>query len=146
MTNYFQVKSMQNLLVRKYFYLWLAEFWTVLIAFLCLTSFKKLPSIGVKSADKYVHFTFYFVFTILWFLYFNNKPSNSNKSSKALVLKVFLASFFYGVFIEIAQSLFTTTRKGDLLDVIANTTGALGAVFILVLWGHYFTKKDIQIK
>lgn len=146
MTNYFQAKSMQNLLVRKYFYLWLAEFWTVLIAFLCLTSFKKLPSIGVKSADKYVHFTFYFVFTILWFLYFNNKPLNSNKSSIALVTKVFFVAVLYGIGIEIAQSLFTTTRKGDVLDVIANTSGALGAVFILVLWGHYFIKKDIQIK
>jgi VanZ family protein len=79
-------------------------------------------------------------------LYFNNKSSNRNNPSKVLVLKVFLASFFYGVLIEIAQSLFTTTRKGDVLDVIANTTGALGAVSILVLWGHYFTNKDIQIK
>ncbi|KAB1156206.1 VanZ family protein [Flavobacterium luteum] len=137
---------MQNLLVRKYFYLWLAEFWTVLIAFLCLTSFKKLPSIGVKSADKYVHFTFYFVFTILWFLYFNNKKLNSNDSSKALVTKVFFVAVLYGIGIEIAQSLFTTTRKGDVLDVIANTSGGLIAVFLVVVWSRFYKKKDNQIK
>lgn len=137
---------MQNLLVRKYFYLFLAEFWTLLIAFLCLTSFKKLPSIGVKSADKYVHFTFYFVFTILWVLYFKNKPSKTNPSLNSLVIKVFVASVVYGIGIEIAQSVFTTTRKGDVMDVIANTTGALFAVVIVKLWSRFYLKEHNKMK
>ena len=45
-----------------------------------------------------------------------------------------LFSFFYGIAIEIMQGLFTTTRSADVLDVLANVTGAiLASVTILVL-------------
>ena len=125
--NYFQVKHIKNLLEPKYFYLWLAELWTLIIAFLCLVSFKKLPSLGVKSADKYVHFTFHFIFTILWVLYLLNKDSNENKVMKTILIKIFLASLVYGILIEIAQSFFTATRQGDVLDVMANATGSIAS-------------------
>ena len=139
LTNYFQVKHIKNLLAHKYFYLWLAEFWTLVIAFLCMVSFKKLPSIGISGADKYVHFTFHFVFTLLWFLYFNTK--NKNESTVKLLFKVFLASLFYGIIIEISQSLFTTTRQGDIFDVFANASGSIVAVIIIFIY-KYTTKKN----
>lgn len=143
MTNYFQVKHIKNLLAHKYFYLWLAEIWTLTIAFLCLVSFKKLPSFGVKSADKYVHFTFHFVFTILWAMYLIKKESDKNKILKTILIKVFLASLVYGILIEIAQSLFTTTRQGDILDVMANATGSIIAVLFLSINDFVFYKKKI---
>jgi VanZ family protein len=118
-------------LAHKHFYLWLAEFWTLLIAVLCLENSKKLPSIGIKSADKYVHFTFYFVFTILWFLYLIKKNNYIKKTVSLVLIKVFLAALFYGVLIEIAQTLFTVSRKGDVLDVLANTTGSVFAVILI---------------
>lgn len=141
--NYFQVKHIKNLLAHKFFYLWLAELWTLLIAFLCLVSFNNLPSVGIQSADKYVHFTFHFVFTILWFLYLKKKYS-IRKPLKEIVLKVFLASFLYGVLIEIAQSLFTATRQGDVLDVLANTSGTISAILVIMLYVTFFNKEKLD--
>lgn len=40
-------------------------------------------------------------------------------------------SFLFGFLIEIAQFLFTKTRGFDLLDVLANTTGAFVAVLLI---------------
>lgn len=135
--NYFPVKHIKNLLAHKYFYLWLAEFWTLLVAFLCLVSFNKMPSVGLPSADKYVHFTFHLVFVMLWFLYYNSKKPND----KRVLLKVFVASLLFGISIEIAQELFTTTRKGDFFDVLANTSGAILAVAAVVFYKAYFKAK-----
>ena len=145
LTNYFQVKHIKNLLGHKYFYLWLAEIWTLLIAFLCLVSFNNLPSVGIKSADKYVHFTFHFVFTVLWFLYLKRKNSDKNSTLKTMLMKVFLASVIYGIFIEISQSLFTKTRHGDVLDLIANASGAIAAVLVLFFINASSIKNKIKM-
>ena len=59
----------KNSLVLKKGWLSLAIAWTAIIAFLCLVSFNDLPTIKVKSADKYVHVTFHFVFVLLWGFY-----------------------------------------------------------------------------
>ena len=149
MMNYFQVKHIKNLLEHKYFYLWLAELWTLFIAYLCLTSAKDLPNVelinkmGLQSIDKYVHFTLHFVFSTLWFQYLKNKESNKNKPLQGILAKVLLASFIYGVLIEIAQSLFTTTRQGDVIDVMANTSGAIVAIGLLFLRFSYFKKEKV---
>lgn len=136
--NYFQAKPIKRLLAHKFFSLWIAEIWTIIIAFLCLVQFGNLPRVGVKGADKYVHFTFYFVFTILWFLYFKNK----NGTVKSNLLKVFFLALLYGVLIELAQSFFTLTRKADIWDVLANATGAFFAI-VAILFYNTFLKKDI---
>ena len=46
-------------------------------------------------------------------------------------------SIFFGIAIEIAQALFTTTRKGDLVDVLANLSGAILAVCIILFFNKY---------
>lgn len=141
--NYFQVKHIKNLLAHKYFYLLLAEIWTLSIAFLCLISFNTLPDFGVKSADKYVHFTFHFGFTILWVLYLITKKSDTKQILKSVLIKVFIASLLYGIVIEIAQSLFTTTREGDVFDVLANTSGSITAVLLVLIYTSTFFKSRI---
>ncbi len=116
-----------NLLVLKKTLFVLALCWTVLIAFLCLVKFGKLPNIPVSGADKYVHFTFHFVFTFLWGCYVWTK----NKSAELKpIIKVSLVSFGYGIVIEFLQETFTTTRHADVFDVMANTAGALTALAI----------------
>jgi VanZ family protein len=127
---------MQRLLVHKKTYFSIASLWTILVTYLCLVSFSNLPSLGIGNADKYVHFTFHFIFTLLWFLYFNVKKVEQKKS----LIVVFFASLFFGIAIEIAQTLFTTTRKGDVLDVLANTSGAIIAVLVLVLYNKYIKR------
>lgn len=114
-------------MAHKKFWLALAMGWTLVIAVLCLVSFKKLPSVKLHDVDKYVHAAFHCIFTLLWFMYVRNIASKP-------LLKVFLGSLFYGGLIEILQGVLTTTRKADLEDVAANTFGALFAVIMLLLF------------
>jgi VanZ family protein len=107
----------------------LAIGWTLLIAFLCLITFNDLPDIEVKSADKFIHVLFYFVLTMLWGLHSMLKLSGIRISK--IVLFVIL-SICYGILLEILQGTLTTTRHADVLDVLANSTGALLALLVFV--------------
>lgn len=104
--------------------------WTLLIAFLCLISFGDFPTVSVKSADKYVHVTFYFVLIMLWGFYSKLKQ-NEIKIGKIVILV--LVSLFYGILIEFLQETLTTTRQADVMDVLANFSGALLALITFAL-------------
>jgi VanZ family protein len=131
----FQVNLTKNLLVPKQFYFWAALFWTGLIFFFCLIKSSDIPAVQIANLDKVVHSFFHFVFTSLWFLYFK-KQLNSFNFFKPLALS-FTFSVFFGIAIEIAQALFTTTRKGDWIDVVANMSGAALAVCIILFLNKY---------
>ena len=118
-------------MVHKNIYLSVALFWTCSILFLCLASFNNLPDVGIENADKYVHFTFHFVFVNLWFLYFNSK---NYKNSFKLILFLFSTSFLLGILIELAQQAFTTSRKGDVFDIFANTVGAFSGLILILIF------------
>jgi len=112
-------------------YFWAAALWTVFITVCCLVSIKNFESVPVNDGytDKYVHCTFYFIFTMLWFFYFRLIKPGDNRKQRLLV---FLLAVVFGIIIEICQQLFTTDRSADITDVAANTTGS--AIAILVLW------------
>lgn len=132
------MKTIKHLLEHKKGYLFLAVFWTLFIAYLCLTDFNKLPNIKIGGLDKSVHFILHFFFTLFWYLYLSSMKS----SKKNLILYVFIASVLYGSLIEIAQGLFTTTRKADVLDVFANSIGAVLASLAIHLKLYFFKKVD----
>ncbi|WP_281297422.1 VanZ family protein [Flavobacterium limnophilum] len=90
-----------------------------------------LPTISVLYLDKAIHATFHFVFTVLWFLFLKKKLDTSN-SYKPLVVS-FILSFFFGIAIELMQKFFTTTRSADIIDELANLTGATLAVVAIVV-------------
>ena len=108
----------------------LAIGWTVVIAVLCLLKFSKLPSFGVSGVDKYVHFTFHFVFTLLWGFYYWLKQ---NELKLQNLVQIVIISLSYGILIEILQETLTTTRHADIFDVLANLTGATVAFGLFVL-------------
>ena len=108
----------------------LAVGWTLLIAVLCLVKFTDLPSIGVSGADKYVHFTLHFVFTMLWGYYLWLKL---NEIALTKIIFVVTSSLCYGILIEILQETLTKTRRADIFDVVANFSGALGALLLFIL-------------
>jgi VanZ family protein len=121
----------KTLLGHRLVYFWSAQLWTLFVASLCLMNGTNLPRVGIKGADKYVHFCFHFVFALLWFLYFFLKTKRLVYS----VLLVFAFSLFFGIGIELSQAYFTSNRKADVLDVAANTVGALTALsFMLILY------------
>ncbi len=117
----------KNLLVLKKTILVLAVCWTILIAFLCLITFSKLPSLGVSGADKYVHFTFHFIFTLLWGYY---SWLIQNKTELKKIITIVFISILFGILIEFMQEVFTVTRRADVLDVLANLAGATAAFLV----------------
>lgn len=120
------------------FYFWAASLWTAGIAVSCLISMKNFEQANVvEGTDKYVHSTFYFVLAILWYQYLRRKQTETSKPK--LRGYVLLGAFLFGVLIEICQGAFTKDRSADMMDVIANTSGALLA--ILLLWSIQRLKK-----
>ncbi len=103
--------------------------------YFCLAQLNNVPFKGVSNLDKVVHSFFHFVFTLLWFLFFQ-KQFKTIKNTKPLLVSLVL-SVFFGISIEIAQELFTTTRHADVFDVLANTSGALIAVVAIAFFSKY---------
>ncbi|GGB70045.1 hypothetical protein GCM10007424_07490 [Flavobacterium suaedae] len=101
---------------------------------------EKLGSVNnfkIPYKDKYGHFAFYFVFTLLWATYLKTKFRINPKKARVNAL---LAAVIYGTFIEVLQGLFTNgKRQSDFLDVVFNTLG--GLVAVLVLWLLHRDKK-----
>lgn len=127
----FQANLTKNLLVLKKLFFFTALCWTGIIAFLSLVQLNNVPLGNIPNIDKYVHAFFHFWFTSLWFL-FLKKQINNTSSFKPLAIS-FMLSVFFGITIEILQELCTTTRKAELLDVLANVTGATLAVIVILL-------------
>lgn len=87
-----------------------------------------MPKIGLENSDKYVHFIFYFVLTILLFLNIIVK----NNFCKAIFGSILIA-VFYGIIIEGIQEALTSTRKAEWRDVLFNSLGSLAAALVLIL-------------
>jgi VanZ family protein len=124
--------------VLKQLFFWVAIFWTGIISFFCLVQLNDVPFKSVSNLDKLVHAFFHFVFTLLWFLFFNLHLSKT-KSAKPLLISLLL-SFVFGISIEILQEGITATRHADVFDVLANLFGATSAMAWIVLWNR-FTKR-----
>jgi len=125
--------------VLKQLFFWIALLWTFVIVFFCLIKASNIPdvSMSIPNLDKIVHAFFHFSFTILWFLFFKKHYKEAN-SNKLLIITVLL-SISFGIAIEILQELFTTTRKADVFDVLANFSGAMLASGLLL----YLKKTEI---
>ncbi|HJS01343.1 MAG TPA: VanZ family protein [Flavobacterium sp.] len=104
----------------------IALFWTGFILYLCLMRASNLPIVTILYFDKFVHAVFHFVFSFLWFLVLNFYFKDENRAK--LLGITFLMSLFFGIAIELFQTYFTVTRNGDLIDVLANSSGALLAI------------------
>lgn len=111
---------------------WIALFWTAIVLFLSLVQSDKIPVVNIENLDKVVHAFFHFVFTSLWILFFKTQIKDPD-SYKPYVLS-FLFSVLFGVVVEMLQGHYTTTRKEDALDVVANIVGATIGLFTVILY------------
>ena len=105
---------------------------TISIAVLSLINIGK-SSVKINHLDKIEHGFAYFILTITW-LY-------ALKTTKTNPIIVCFCCFVYGIIIEALQVTITTYRSGELLDVIANSTGILIAYILYVS----FFKKNVAI-
>ena len=115
----------------------------VIITVLSLVSFKSdnTPDISIPFFDKLVHFTFYFIASILGGLF--GREISKGHIAKAKVLGIFFVGLiFYGIIIEVLQSKLTTYRSGELMDVMANSAGAL--LGTLLIWGVFSKKSALK--
>jgi len=120
--------------VRKNSYLLAALIWTCSILLLCLEPANDLPKIEINNVDKLAHFIFHFVFIVLWYLYFKSSIKIINYKTPIIL---FFVSLIFGILIEWSQKAFTTSRNGDILDVISNISGAFTALVILLSVQYY---------
>lgn len=117
-------------------FLALALFWTIAITVACLVDMSDVPAANVENIDKVAHLGFYAIFSILWFLYLENKIESTPK----LFLIVFMLSVVFGVFIEFCQSNFTVNRQADVKDAVANTIGATIGLLLMAIYTKKFKK------
>lgn len=127
------MKLIKSLLEHNKIWFVLALCWTGIVGYYCLVNPSSLPTFTNLPPyfDKFVHICFHIGITFLWFLYF--KSANKSKSVNQALMSAFLFSLFYGIVIEACQSMFTTNRTADVLDVLANSFGAVTVVFFISL-------------
>lgn len=87
----------------------------------------------VSNLDKLVHAFFHFVLTSFCFLFLKSHATDAT-SFKPLIVS-FLFSVFFGIGIEIAQEVLTTTRHAEVFDVLANVSGATLTIVVVLLFG-----------
>lgn len=106
--------------------LWLAFGWMATIFYFSSQSYIPTPYLFTNQ-DKLFHLLIYGLLGVLFLLSFRYR--SPGYSRKQIMTAVMLASL-YGMSDELHQS-FVPGREADLLDWLADTTGALVAVLIL---------------
>jgi len=117
--------------------------WMVFITILSLVSFEGDNSldINIPNFDKLIHFTFYFIASMLGGLF--GREISKGRISKTKVLGFsFLGLVLYGIIIEILQSSMTTYRSGELMDVMANSAGTL--LGTLLIWSVFSKRYGLK--
>ncbi len=104
---------------------------TIAIAVVSLVKLQ-IQQIDIDHADKYGHTIAYCVLTFFWIFHWQK----TQKLTKALLLSG-VASFFYGIILEILQGTLTSYRTISYYDVVANTIGILLAIAFF----YFFRKK-----
>jgi len=99
--------------------------WTIFISICFLLPPSYVPKLNVIQLDKAVHFSFFFVLSVLFSLLFRLR------TRKRFLLIIFLSTlvaFAYGGIIEVLQQNFFH-RTGDIYDLLADVTGGFfGAI------------------
>jgi VanZ family protein len=113
----------------------------LIILYLSLSNphtFDKVPIIKIPHIDKIVHFLMYFGFMSV--IIFENRKLINNVRQ---LLLISLIPLFYGILMEVLQSVLTTSRTGDIFDVLFNTIGIFTSL-LLCIWINPFMKGTIK--
>jgi VanZ family protein len=118
---------------KAFFFSILFVSWLVFITYFSLFSFTgemSTPMFNIPHIDKIVHFLFYFIFVVLG-IKAVREIFKVNLELKKVLLYFVIFACAYGVIIELLQYGFTENRQGDMLDVLANSMGALAGMFVV---------------
>ncbi|ESU20059.1 hypothetical protein FCR2A7T_14690 [Flavobacterium cauense R2A-7] len=89
-----------------------------------------------------MHSFFYFVFSVLWFLFLTKEMPHWSFVKKAVL--ILFSALVYGAIIEGCQELFTASRKADVYDVAANVSGSILAILVLRITENIRKRKAIK--
>ncbi|SEL19859.1 Predicted lipoprotein [Aquimarina amphilecti] len=129
--------------MRRYL-LWLAVLYTCVITWLSLAKVLIPVDIKVEGSDKIGHFLAYFVFAIVWFLFFFFSRKQSMSFSKSLLISAVFA-FLFGLLMEFCQDTLTSYRNSDWNDVLANTSGIVLAVIVMIMLKNKLVSFRIKV-
>jgi len=132
-----------NLLVPKQFLFVSALLYTGLITYLSLINLADTPVSKLGVGDKVMHTGAYFGLALLWLLFVIFNAGNE-RFAKNLVL-VCVACIIFGTFIEVLQHVLTEYRQLDLLDVLANSIGAIVAGTLVWLLKEILIRLKVKI-
>jgi len=103
----------------------------LVILFLSFTgagTFSRLHLPAIPYLDKLVHAILYF--TLMFALIIENRSLLVTLKNYAVLATI---PVFFGGIIEVLQSMFTTSRSGDILDFCANASGIILAVLAWIM-------------
>ena len=107
--------------------------WAALILLACLMPGRDLPDVSIRISDKAIHFIIYLFLSV--FTYYGWMKQNAYTSlHRHTISKIVVITSAYGFIVEIMQHLFTADRHFDLMDALANSTGAVAGCVLC----HYF--------
>ncbi len=109
--------------------------YTISIGVLSLIRLTNVPKLNTGFDDKIAHFLMYALLGFLWFI-----SLEALKKKSSLGIAVILAIGF-GTVIEILQSLVSSYRTTEILDIVANCLGVITMAFIV-----HIKKEDIVKK
>lgn len=109
-----------------YFKYLLSLLWTGVILILSLAKMpiKEEGAFNIPNLDKLVHFSMYFIYTIL--LLFELR----HIKLKNLVYYTMFYTTMFGILMEILQQTVFTYRDGSFFDFLANTIGVVAAYLV----------------
>ena len=123
-------------MLKTYFFV-ITILYSIALTVVCLIDLNGVIEVKFSFGDKIFHSLSYFVLTVLWYytFYYNLK---FNKG-KALIYAVVI-SIIFGIVIEVLQGTVTTYRSSDIIDVFANSFGAILAAVVIAVKNKYILK------
>lgn len=87
-----------------------------------------VPELIKENVDKFVHLLFYLMLSFalghdLW-------VQRTDFTSKKMIIWAIIVPILYGGLIEIMQATLTTTRSGDVVDLLFDATGTICGYFL----------------
>ena len=120
-------------MLKTYFFV-ITILYSIALTIVCLIDLNGVIEVKISFGDKIFHSLAYVVLTVLWYYtFFYNLKSNKGK---ALIYAVVI-SIIFGIVIEVLQGTVTAYRSSDIIDVFANSFGAILAAVVIAVKNKY---------
>ena len=87
----------------------------------------EVPKFDIPHLDKIIHFLMYLILTSAVIIDFRK---NTNISKKRIYFTSLISILIFSGAIELIQGFFIDKRSGDILDLLANFTGIIFAIYL----------------